>query len=319
MKQQSFEARGSERWRQFEALLAKLDAREREAAPGFPALYRRVCQDLALARDRQFSRQLVERLNRLALRGHEHLYQARGPTRRQLADFVAHGFPAAVRGEWRLFLFNSLLFYGAGLTLALLIVAQPELAYSFLDTQTLADLESMYDQTNGRVGVPRDASSDVAMFGFYIWNNISIAFRTFAAGLAFGLGTLLIVVFNSIFFGVIFGHLTQAGSLVPLSSFVIAHGSFELTAILLAGVAGMRLGLSLVAPGNRSRLQALRDAGRRALPIVYGAGGMLLIAAAIEAFWSPRMLPLEIKYGVGAAMWVLVFGYLLLAGRARAD
>jgi len=319
VKQQSFEAQGGERWAEFETLLAQLDARERKAAPGFPALYRRVCQDLALARDRQFSRQLVERLNLLALRGHEHMYQARGPTRRQLADFVAHGFPEAVRGEWRLFLFNSLLFYGAGLALALLIAAQPELAHSFLDAQTLADLESMYDPANDRVGVPRDASSDVAMFGFYIWNNISIAFRTFASGMVFGLGTLLIVVFNSIFFGVTFGHLAQAGSLVPLSSFVIAHGSFELTAILLAGVAGMRLGLSLVAPGNRSRLQALRDASRRALPIVYGAGGMLLIAAAIEAFWSPRMLPLEIKYGVGAALWALVFSYLLLAGRSRAN
>ena len=319
MKQQYFEAQGSARWQEFERLLEQLDARERRAAPGFPALYRRVCQDLALARDRQFSRQLIERLNRLALRGHEHLYQARGPTRRQLGDFVAHGFPAAVRAEWRLFLFTSLLFYGTGLGLTLLIVAQPELAYSLLDSQTLAELESVYDPSNGRLGVPRDASSDVAMFGFYIWNNISIAFRTFASGLVFGLGTLLIVVFNSIFLGVTFGHLTQAGSLVPLSSFVIAHGSFELTAILLAGVAGMRLGLSLVAPGNRSRLRALREAGRHALPIVYGAGGMLLVAAAIEAFWSPRILPLEIKYGVGAALWALVFGYLLLAGRVRAD
>jgi uncharacterized membrane protein SpoIIM required for sporulation len=81
----------------------------------------------------------------------------------------------------------------------------------------------------------------------------------------------------------------------------------------------MRMGLSLVAPGRRSRLQALRDGARRALPIVYGAGGMLLVAAGIEAFWSPRILPLEIKYGVGAGLWALVFGYLLLAGRVRAD
>lgn len=319
MKQQSFEARGSERWREFEALLAQLDARERKAAPDFPALYRRVCQDLALARDRQFSRQLVEQLNRLALRGHEHLYQARGPTRRQLADFVAHGFPEAVRGEWRLFLFNSLLFYGAGLALALLIVAQPELAYSFLDTQTLADLESMYDQTNERVGVPRDASSDVAMFGYYIWNNISIAFRTFAAGLVFGVGTLLIVMINSLYLGASAGHLLNVESATRLFGFVIAHGAFELTAMLLSGVAGMRLGLALLAPGLRSRRQALRDGARAALPVVYGAGVMLVIAAGIEAFWSPRPLPVGLKFAVGAALWLLVGGWLAFSGRRRAD
>ena len=70
---------------------------------------------------------------------------------------------------------------------------------------------------------------------------------------------------------------------------MIAHSAFELTAMLLAGVAGMRLGLALVAPGARTRLAALRDAAQRSLPILAGAGLMLVVAAGIEAFWSPRI------------------------------
>lgn len=319
MKQEQFERQGAERWDSFESLLVELESRRRERAAEFPPLYRLICQDLALARDRQFSRSVVERLNRLALQGHQHLYQARPWARRQVWEFVAREFPAAVRAEWRLLLAITLLFYGMASALAWLVFDRPELVHSFLEPAAIGRIEEMYDPDNPRLGVPRDADDSVAMFGFYVSNNIGIAFRTFAAGLVFGIGTLLIVGFNSIHLGVIFGHLTRVGSGTPLYTFVIAHGAFELTAILLAGVAGMRLGLALVSPGDRSRLQALRDAGRAALPIVYGAGLMLLVAAGIEAFWSPHPLPATLKYAVGAGLWALVALYLMLAGRTRAD
>ena len=224
-----------------------------------------------------------------------------------------------MRAEWRLLLFVSVLFYGTAGVLAAALQLQPELVYSFLDPATLAQIEAMYDPATERLGSAPDAASDVARFGYYIWNNISISFRTFAAGLLFGVGTLAIVGFNAVYLGLVFGHLTRVGFGEPLRSFVIAHGAFELTAILLCGVAGMKLGLSLLAPRNRSRLQALRDAARGALPLVYGSGWMLLLAAGIEAFWSGRPLPVTTKYAVGAAMWLLVSSYLLLSGRARAD
>ena len=283
MKQRAFEAQGSERWREFAELLGRLDARDRKAAPEFPPRYRRICQDLALARDRRFSQELVERLNQLALRGHEHLYRVHNPRLHQVTDFITRDFPRAVRGEWALLVLTSLLFYGSAWGLVWLLAWQPELVYSFLDPDSVASIEQMYGPDAERVGVARDASGDVWMFGFYIWNNVSIAFRTFAAGLLFGVGTLLIVIANSIHLGVVAGHLLNVDSATRLFTFVIAHGAFELTAILLAGVAGMRLGLALLAPGAKSRRQALRDGARNALPIVYGAGLMLLVAAGLHA------------------------------------
>jgi uncharacterized membrane protein SpoIIM required for sporulation len=224
-----------------------------------------------------------------------------------------------VRSEWRLVLCLTLLFYGTAGALAALLQSEPELVYSFLDSEAIAQLEAMYDPASDTFGVARDAQDDVARFGFYIWNNVSIAFRTFAAGLLFGVGTLFIVGFNAIYMGLVFGHLTHVGSGEPLRSFVIGHGAFELTAILLCGVAGMRLGLALLSPGPRSRARALRESAHAALPLVYGSGGMLVVAAAIEAFWSPLPLPATIKYWVGALLWTLVIGYLLSAGRVRAD
>src|SRR5690606_3247994 len=104
-------------------------------------------------------------------------------------------------------------------------------------------------------------------------------------------------------------------------TFVIGHGSFELTAIVIAGAAGLKLGYNLLNPGNRSRLDALKQAGKVAIRLIYGVIIMLVIAAFIEAFWSSNniLLPWQ-KYLAGTALWLVVIAYLTLSGRdARSE
>jgi len=316
---EAFEAQGRARWTRIAQLLAAFERGESANAAELPALYRQLCHDLALARDRQLSGALVAELNELALAGHRLLYQARTGEIRGLGAFLTRDFPRAVRSELPLVAGLHALFYGLALALALLAWLHPDLIYSFIPQEQVSEIEQMYVASDAPVHEPRDASADATMFGYYIWNNVSIAFRTFASGLAFGVGTLVSVVLNALQLGLISSHLAREGAAEPFFSFVIGHGSFELTAILLAGVAGMRLGLALLAPGPRSRVAALRAAALSSLPIIAGAGLMLVIAAGIEAFWSPRLVPAQWKYAVGAALWLLVALWLGLAGRARAD
>jgi uncharacterized membrane protein SpoIIM required for sporulation len=205
------------------------------------------------------------------------------------------------------------------IAMAVLAYRDADLIYSFMDSATVDHMEDSYDPDHGLIEKGRDAEGDAAMFGYYVWNNVSIAFRTFASGLAFGVGTLASLAYNAVSFGLLTGHLVREGSARPFFTFVIAHGAFELTAMLLAGVAGMRLGLALVAPGARTRLAALRAAAQRSLPMIAGAALMLLVAAGIEAFWSPRDLPAQVKYGVGASLWALVAMWLGVAGRVSGD
>jgi uncharacterized membrane protein SpoIIM required for sporulation len=319
VKLAAFEAAGRPRWNRFAALLTALERGETTDAAELPALYRQLCHDLALARERQLSGALVAELNELALAGHRLLYQARTGQWRELGTFLSRDFPRAVRGEWRLLAVLHVLFYGLALALGLLAWAQPELIYSFLDPANVQEMEMMYDPTGPLATEARSAGGDASMFGFYIWNNVSIAFRMFASGLVLGVGTLFNVILNALSFGLIASHLIREGSAQPFFTFVIAHSALELTAILLAGVAGMRLGLAVLAPGPRSRIAALRAAARSSLPIVAGAAVMLLIAAGVEAFWSPRLLPAAVKYAVGATLWGLVALWLGAAGRSVAD
>jgi uncharacterized membrane protein SpoIIM required for sporulation len=315
MRQDVFERERAPRWRQFEALLRELD--EKRRAHDFPRQYRLVCQDLVLARDRQFDAPLVERLNALALRGHQHLHAAR-EAGGGFVDLFLRRFPRAVRREWRLVAWMCLFFYGSGALAYAFTLRDPDFVYSVVDSRQVAQLEEMYDPSSEHFAKPREAIDGVAMFFHYVGNNVQVAFRTFAGGILFGIGSLFIILFNGLFAGALTGHVVNVGYGATFFPFVIGHGSFELTAIVLAGVAGLRMGLSLIVSGQRSRGEMLREATLRCVPILYGMTVMLVIAAIVEGLWSGQpAIPAQVRTAVGAGLWALVLVWLALGGRRR--
>ena len=322
MKQSQFETRHQAQWQRFEQLLGRLERGKARAdeCRQFPQDYRRLCQHLALARERGYSSYLVDPLEQLALRGHQQFYRHRSQAGTQLLGFVLAGFPQLVRQQWRFVLASSLLFFGSLLSIALLIQFYPDLVYSVVDTAQVEQMQNMYDPASSRLGrsLERAASEDWMMFGYYIMHNIGIAFQTFAGGLLFGLGSGFFLLFNGLAIGAIAGHLTQIGYGQTFWSFVIGHGAFELTAIALAGAAGLQMGWALLAPGRLPRSEALRLAARQGVRMIGGVTLFLLIAAFIEAYWSSMTAPSPgLKYLVGAALWLLVAAYLIGAGRQR--
>ncbi len=224
-------------------------------------------------------------------------------------------FPIAVRREWRLVLAAHLLFYLPYAGMMAAVVGWPELVQTVLGPAEIAQVESMYDPAAEHFLKERAIDSDMLMFGFYIYNNISIAFRTFAGGIVGGLGSLFFLVFNGVSIGAVSGHLTSVGMGSTFWSFVVTHGAFELTAIVLSGAAGLKLGLAVLVPGSRTRRRALAEAVTAVLPIVYGFFAFLVVAAFLEAFWSSsHLIPNHMKYSVGGAAWLWVYVYLLVGG-----
>lgn len=335
MKQALFEQRFEPRWQAFGQWLAQhgaLAGTERANDSGgrtgsagapdkfthaqFPERYRELCQHLALARDRQYSPDLIERLNRLALAGHHVLYGARSRFGAQIIEYVRSGFPRLVRQEWRLVLAAAVLLFVPLIVMSVAVPRVPQTALFFLSPEQMAELRAMY--ADSAHIVHRRAESDVAAFGYYVWNNISIDFRVFASGLIFGLGTIVVLLFNGLFIGAVQGYLISVGLGQNLWQFVAGHSALELIAAVLSGAAGLRLGLAVIAPGPRSRKQALVDAASTGIRILYGAATMTLIAAFIEAFWSSHQyVPVPAKYAVGIALWIATIAYFVAAGRRR--
>ncbi len=279
-------------------------------------LYRRACEHLALARARNYPRYLLDRLDRITSEAHQVIYRRRDFGLVRVKRFFLLDFPRAVRAQSGYVWAAAALLYLPMLLVGWLVYERPDLILSVTSAEQAAQFEQMYSDSAESIGSVRGADADWFMFGYYIWNNIGIAFQCFAAGIFLGIGSMLALLFNGVFFGAVAGYLTERGLSETFYSFVVTHGAFELTGIVLAGATGMRLGFSLISPGRLSRVQSLTQAARETIVIIYGFVALLLIAAAIEAFWSSaRWLPLPLKYSVAAVCWIAVLSYLTFQGR----
>ncbi len=324
MKQQQFIEHHRSVWEALRQTLDELEKppRRRDGSDleRLPELYRRVCADLALAKERRYSSGLVDELHDLAMRGHSVLYRRKSLWWWRVAIFIWVVFPSTLRKNARLFWLATALFYLPALALGGLCYHNNDFIYTVMSPHQVAQMEYMYDPGNSKLGrsEARESSTDFEMFGYYIWNNIGIGFRTFASGIFFGIGTLLALLFNGVTIGAVAGHLTELGFVGTFWPFVAGHSAFELTAICISGTAGLMLARALLVPGRRTRGEALRVEAAAAVQLIMGAALLLLVAAFIEAFWSAdgAVRPV-LKFAVAALLWLSVVLYLSLAGRGR--
>jgi len=339
MKQEAFIARHEPEWVIFERWLeqreGRLSRRRKQPSPplvgpatpsvpatllndeDMPSHYRRLCHQAALAYRRGYSPLLSARLQALMQRGHDVLYRAPPTLWRQAGWFLLADFPRLVRAQRGCLWLAAVLFVGSCLLMFALTRHWPDLAHSMFSPAQLAEFESMY-APDSALSEGRGNQGDMQMFGFYIFNNISIGFRTFASGLLAGVGTLFVLVSNGVYFGAIAAYLQELGHGAQFWPFVIGHCAPELTAIVIAGAAGLRLGLALIAPGRLRRADALRRAGWVGARLCAGIFLMLLFAAFVEAFWSAQTgIPDTVKLSVGSGLWLLVLTWLGLGGRAQ--
>lgn len=315
--QDEFVARRRADWDALAELLAR-DKPLHRLAPDeiarFGALYRVTCADLVHAQGAGYTSELLGYLDGLAARAHNLLYAA-PPHRLGAAwDLVARDFPRTLRKNLRFFALGSALFFGPLLVCGALTLTQPSFAAHILSHDMLDRMAEMY--SHGLEG--RDEGTDSAMAGFYVFNNVGIAFRCFATGALLGLGSAFFLLYNGIVLGTVIGHVIASGHGRNILTFVCTHGTFELTAIAVAGGAGLQMGYALIDTAGRTRLGSLRAQARDLAVLVLGAGIMLVIAAGLEAFWSPSSIPAPVKWSAAAIFTVLLVLYFALAGRRRA-
>ena len=318
MTEQSFVRRREPVWKEFAVLVSGKKRNIKTNAVSFVRYFREITQDLNTARAHGFDPVIIERLNLLVNEGNQILYGVTGWSLKAPARFILRTFPQKVRAQWRGILAVTLLFYCLAFFFGFLCVRFPDAAKEFVSAYDLAQIEEMYNPESDHFLTPREVTTDADMFGFYIYNNISIAFRTFAGGILAGAGSLLMLCINAVYMGIVEGHLINSGFMKTFIPFVIAHSAFELTAIIFCAYAGLLLGYRFFITGGLSRGASVKKAGQDALPILAGSTLMLVIAAVIEAFWSSKhLLPFRLRIGAGIALWILLLLYFLFTGRRK--
>lgn len=309
-----------DRWNELAKLLSKAEAVRGPQVLG-PAgvkemaeLYRALAGDLMLVRREKLGADLERYLDNLASRAHNALYAGTSVGNRLNLWNLFLDFPAALRRNLRFFLIATALFYVPGAVAGYAAYADESYALAVMSSGQLQQMEEMHSKghKDGRA-----ADTNAGMTGFYVWNNVGIAFRCFATGVLFGLGPVFFLLFNGLMMGVVVGHLARTGYGENIFSFVSTHAPWELTAIVISGAAGLQMGFALVATHGRTRAGNLQAHGLEVLRQVAGAAAFLVVAALIEAWYSPSSLPPMVKYYSGLVGWIIVFGIIAFGGRNR--
>jgi uncharacterized membrane protein SpoIIM required for sporulation len=274
--------------------------------------------DLSKARTGGEDTEVIRYLNGLAARAHGHVYRSRPVRAGALLTFASAEFPRLVRKQARPILVATALFLLTTLASCLAVIRDPETAYSLFDEHMVeyenVRLEKQEGEYRGNFTFDVAASPLVAVT--IILNNILVAIRTFALGALACLPGALLLIYNGRMLGTLTGILLNHGYFLDFYSLILTHGVLELSAICIAGGAGLLLGWALVAPGTLSRRDALRRVAADAFGLLGGTALMLVVAGTIEAYVTPHF-PASVRWSVAGGSAVLLAAYLTFAGRER--
>jgi uncharacterized membrane protein SpoIIM required for sporulation len=266
-------------------------------------LYRQTASDLSTVREDSSGTQFATYLNHLLGRSHNLLYTGDRRGRGGLLDFYRYEYPRVFRETLPLTALATAVFVLSALAGWVVAAHDPGFPHRLLGPQMMDTIEQRKMWTESVVALKPVASSVITT------NNLSVAFSIFALGLT-GIGTLGMVTFNGLLLGVLAEATSHARMAVAFWSFVAPHGVLELPAILIAGGAGLELSRSLFFPGLLPRRESLSRAGKRAVRLLMGTIPLLLIAGAIEGFFSPTHVPAALKFTLAAALFLALTVYL---------
>jgi uncharacterized membrane protein SpoIIM required for sporulation len=319
MREKRFVRGAKPRWDRLEARIAQID-RHGIGALGAAEVeelaldYRAVTSDLARAHGRGYDRTVIAYLNRLSARAHAYVYLGTSRSGWSAAwTFIAVGFPREVRRSWAsIGVCAAVTIISAAIAYAA-VTADPANAYALLPSAEIPQIsKALHDSNFGF-----DRAFAPLMSSQIITNNIRVAIIAFAGGMSGGLVTLWIILQNGLMLGGLGALFTRANFGLDFWATIAPHGVIELTAIQIAGGAGLLLAAAIVAPGRVRRVDALVANGRRAGTLVLGTATLLVVAGTIEGFVSPQRLDAPVRIAIGALTAVALLVYLGFAGVQR--
>lgn len=289
-----------------------------------PVLYRTALSSLSVARETSLDADLVAYLEALCARAYFVLYGVQPPFLRRLGAFFGVGWPLAMRSLWRETLIALLMMLLGAVAAYCLVASDPSWYHSIMPgdlaggrgpQSSAAELrQTLYDGggNNGMLGT----------FATYLFtHNAQVALLCFALGFAFGVPTLLLLVYQGGVIGALLAVFVSKGLGLPLAAWLTIHGTTELFAIAIAGAAGLRIGMAVAFPGRLSRTAATTRAGRTATFAMIGVVLMLAVAGLLEGVGRQIVQSDMIRVAIGGAAltgWLLYF-YLVPVRAEESD
>ena len=312
-------------WSEFDALLTRLEKSSvrklsDEELLRLPVLYRSTLSSLSIARATSLDRAMLDYLEGLALRGYFLLYGVREPIGARMRKFFTVEWPKAVRGLWKEVLISLLVTTLATLAGYWLVTADPQWYHSFVPEEMASGRHPGASRAELADTLKADAQPGLEAFATMLFtHNSQVAIGAFALGFAFGLPTLVLLMYNGLTLGAMIALFARAGLGVDFAGWLFIHGTTELFAIVLAGAAGLRIGTAVAFPGAHDRLHAASTAGRSAATVMIGVVIMLAVAGLLEGFGRQIIGATPVRYGVGSVMLLFWLAYYYFPRRVPRD
>jgi len=327
LKSSRFRAEREADWLKLEKLLTRAETRSASALSddeliALPVLYRSALSSLSVARATSLDGNLVDYLESLSARAYFFVYGTRTSLVGRIGRFFAHDWPAAARSTWRETLVCAALML-MGIVLAYVMVNQdPAWFQSFVpgqlvegrgpDASTEQLRQTLFDthhQNTAQAMLPAFAT-------FLFTNNAGVGLMAFALGFAFGLPTAILEFYNGCTLGAFLAVFISHGLGYEAGGWLMIHGVTELTATVLAGAAGMKIGWAVAFPGDRTRLDAAAAEGRKAATLMAGVLVMLFCAGILEGIGRQMIQDTVVRYAIAATTGVFWLVYLYAPRRA---
>lgn len=272
-------------------------------------LYQRVSTHLSMVRSASADAVLVGRLSGLVARARAAVTGAHAPLWREFLRFWTVSFPVVAYRSWRWWLGTAIGFFIVTIALAMWVAGNPEV-HSAIGTPS--EIEELVNHDFASYYSENPAGS----FALRVWvNNAWVAAQCIGFAILLGLPIPYILFQNAANLGLIAGLMFDAGAGDVFMGLITPHGLLELTAVFLAGAVGMRLGWTVIAPGDRPRTQALAEQGRAVVSVAIGLVVVLLVSGLVEALVTPSPLPTFMRIGIGVAVEVAFLAYVVHFGR----
>ena len=306
----TFVARHQPEWNRLHELSTRRGRLSGVEADELVQLYQRAATHLSMVQSAAPDPALVGRLSSLVAVARAAVTGASGASWSDVSHFVTRSFPVAVyRARWW-WIWVAALSVVVAAVIATWVARNPDVVSAISSPE---DLQRLVDQDFADYYTSNPAGS----FAFKVWtNNAWVAALALVGGSLFCLPGIYILWQNTLNVGVVAGLMASAGRLDLFFGLITPHGLLELTAVFVAGGAGIRLGWQIIAPGPRPRAIALAEEGRSTMTIALGLVVVLLVSGLVEAFVTPSPLPTWARIGIGGMVWIAFLVYVVRFGRA---
>jgi uncharacterized membrane protein SpoIIM required for sporulation len=275
-------------------------------------LYQRVSTHLSMVRSASTDSVLIGRLSGLVARARSAVTGAHAPLWSEFVRFWTVSFPVVAYRSWRWWLGTAVAFFFVATLIGMWVSGNHEVQAAIgtpseIDELVNHDFASYYSE------------NPAGSFALQVWiNNSWVSAQCIGSAILLGLPIPYVLFQNAANLGVAAGLMFDAGKADVFVGLLTPHGLLELTAVFLAGAVGMRLGWSVISPGNRPRGQVLAQDGRAVVAVAVGLVGVLLVSGLIEAMVTPSPLPTFVRIGIGVAAESAFLAYIFHFGRKAA-